>query len=81
MGKRKRLKSRRLIFWSRCGDDFYLSYEHGGLGYHHHAVLLRWQNKKDVLQVVKNVLVWDAKTLAKVKVAFEGNENSVPSHF
>ena len=75
----KMLKERRLIFWSRCVDDFYLVYEHGGYAYHKHAILLRQQNGS--YRIHKNIGPGKSATLDEIKKALMDDERTTLDHF
>ena len=77
---KKRLKERRLALWAKCGDDFYLVYEHGGYGYHKHAIVVT-KSGKDFI-VVKNIAVGKAvKTIDEVKEAVKLDSAVSLDHF
>jgi hypothetical protein len=73
------LKERRLIFWAQCGDDFYLVYEHGGYGYHKHAILFRQLN--GTYHIVKNIGPGKSTTLDEIKKVLMEDDRAMLDHF
>ena len=68
----RKLKERRLVFWSNCDGVFILVYEHGGFGYHKHVITFKKEDGSYVIK--KNISVGDAKTLNEVRKALNEND-------